>query len=1270
MAKSVPKVEFQFGIKADTFNNNLKELNNNLKVAKSNIDVASNSVKEFGKNSETLSKQYTAISKALNEAKEKVKLYENEMKKTNETMQKNKENLSKLGAEKDKLNQKYAEAVKQYGKESEEAKKLKEELDGLNDKYKEQENKVSNNVRNLEKYNVALGTAGKEVSELEYKLSLTTKAIEENANVFLQAQKKLESAGESMQKIGGTISDVSGKLLAISVPIATAGVAIAKMSMDFETSMASINTLLDDTSNLESYRSSVVNMSDDLNISIDKMTDGLYQVISALGDSGEETENMFEIMAKSAKAGGAEVNTAVSLITSGMKGYGEVNEETAQKISDLAFQTAKLGVTTFPEMASSMQQLFPLASTLNISMEELFGSMATLTGVTGNTAEVSTQLKAVFSNLIKPTTSMAELMEQYGYANGQAMLEAEGLQGVLKLLQNETGGQSDKMGELFSSTEALTAILALSGEQFDSFVSKSGQMNEALGATDKAFEKITNTSGERLSKSLNQLKNSFLEIGDSLAPTTEMIAEKVTKIAEAIAKMDAETVANIVNMAGWGVVLGTAGKAIGGVVTGVGGAITGLSKLSGLLATTFTSTTVTATGMATLNLSLGALGVAVAPVSAIVATLGTAFYLAHERNDALNKSVIDSSDSLSLAEKGFLKLAGATLETKEELENAGIVYKDFNDNISSGFRSAVAGMREDISDFNLSLHEIKLDEVFSEEEHLALAGRVSTALNNCLSAINDKQSEMSQSMNDLFMMDGILDEKEVQLIEWWNNRGSKEIEEATKLANEINEIETTAFLEGRILTAEEENAIQDRYSKIRQIELLCKASNNEEIIYAEQEFRVQVANLDAEHASALLIQRKAQAEEQLMQEKINVETQKTILRQGYEGMSEEDKFYVDEMCKKWDEAYAEKEATTKASLDSDIAYMEEHNAEALSKINIFTGEILDAVDQRYYEEYAKTQQHYDGINKITESGMYQMKNTVTGEMDTLYVSVDKTTGKIVGTYNYNSQELGAMTKKNAESLNSERVAFEETQADVIKALEDMTRTTIDKNGQIVDSNGKVVGSLKDVKNNADGTREGILNLNGQPINIKINADGTIAKLDEVRSKVDNLPTYKELYVGVVYNESGTPSYNGSSIYATGASYVDSNKVALVNESNIGWELVDPPSNRSAFTLSQSVQGDLAYVPAGTRIQTHLSSTQSMKQAVTSEVNKQLGNAFSGDIEWLAKVIVKAIEESYSKDIEVNNEWNITNNTDMDVKAMEQDINKVMKNELRKFGKIK
>lgn len=171
-----------------------------------------------------------------------------------------------------------------------------------------------------------------------------------------------------------------------------------------------------------------------------------------------------------------------------MKGYDSVNVKTAQSISDMAFQTQKLGVTTYKELAASMQPLFPLGKSLNVSYQELFGSMATLTGVTGNTAEVTTQMKGLFTGLLKPTESMSKLMQKYGYENGQAMIKAEGMQGVLKILQKETGGQSNKMAQLFSNSRALTAALALTGSQYETFKEKTAKMGKAQGSTEKLYK--------------------------------------------------------------------------------------------------------------------------------------------------------------------------------------------------------------------------------------------------------------------------------------------------------------------------------------------------------------------------------------------------------------------------------------------------------------------------------------------------------------------------------------------------------------------------------------------------------------------------------------------------------------------------------------------------------------------------------------------------------------------------------------------------------------
>lgn len=358
-------------------------------------------------------------------------------------------------------------------------------------------------------------------------LEQAAKNTKHQTNAMKKTARQIQGVGKSISGIGTSLTQK------FTVPIVGAMTASGKMADTFQQDVGQINTLLDDKSHLESYRQASVRVSNDTGLALGTVTKGMYQVVSSLGDGGKETQKIFNIMAKAAKGGGSEVSESVSLISSAMKGYGQVSESTAQKISDMAFQTQKLGVTTYKELAASMQPLFPLGKSLNVSYEELFGSMATLTGVTGNTAEVTTQMKGVFTGLLKPTKDMQNLMQKYGYANGQAMIKAEGMSGVLKILQKETGGNSDQMAKLFSNSRALTAALALTGAQYDTFNQKTKKMGQASGSTEKALKDMQ-TPMSKIRKTINILKNSMTVFGTQVLT---VVVPPITKFGNSIKKM-------------------------------------------------------------------------------------------------------------------------------------------------------------------------------------------------------------------------------------------------------------------------------------------------------------------------------------------------------------------------------------------------------------------------------------------------------------------------------------------------------------------------------------------------------------------------------------------------------------------------------------------------------------------------------------------------------------------------------------------------------------
>lgn len=284
---------------------------------------------------------------------------------------------------------------------------------------------------------------------------------------------------------------------------------VTTSAMNLNDKMADVATLLggDAKKKVANYKAEVQELAIAVGKSSDELSTGLYETISAIGD-GPDTMPIFTKIAENAVAGNVDVAESADFVTGVMKSYGDISVETAKKVSDLGFQTVKLGKTTFPELAKNMGKVAPMASSLGVKMEPLFGAMATLTGVTGNTAEVATGVRGIMKAFIKPSSDMQKVITGLGHSSGEAMIKARGFKGSLEILNKITGGSTQEMGKLFRETEALTNALALTGDQADSFTKKTQAMTDTENASRKAFEtKISTTKA---------LWNRFKQLGGTI----------------------------------------------------------------------------------------------------------------------------------------------------------------------------------------------------------------------------------------------------------------------------------------------------------------------------------------------------------------------------------------------------------------------------------------------------------------------------------------------------------------------------------------------------------------------------------------------------------------------------------------------------------------------------------------------------------------------------------------------------------------------------------
>lgn len=372
------------------------------------------------------------------------------------------------------------------------------------------------------------------------------KAVEESTNRLDDFKKKTKDANE-------LFGQVSKQAAVASTAIAALGIAAAKMAVDFNEGFGKVQTLIPGAKErIKEFQNEILNLSPAVGKTTKDLTDGLYEVISAFGDSADSAKNL-ELAAKGATAGGATTKDSIALLSAVTKGYGDTSNIAQKKVSDLAFTTVKLGQTSFPELAASIQRVTSQSNILKISQEELFSVFSSGTGVIGGAAEVSTKFSALLTEMQKPGDRLAKTFKALGVESGTELIENfGGLQGALQALKSEAEKTGEPISNLFGSAEAGKLALYASGEGAAKFTSDLQAMNQAAGATEQAFKDATtegpNAFGFQLQQSGLNAQAFAVKVGQELIPTLQSLLSPLFKGAEYLKNLDSQTIKTIIGV--------------------------------------------------------------------------------------------------------------------------------------------------------------------------------------------------------------------------------------------------------------------------------------------------------------------------------------------------------------------------------------------------------------------------------------------------------------------------------------------------------------------------------------------------------------------------------------------------------------------------------------------------------------------------------------------------------------------------------------------------
>lgn len=337
---------------------------------------------------------------------------------------------------------------------------------------------------------------------------------------------RFQAAGQMLTSAGSTLTTH------VTAPLLALGGAATSMSMQAETSMAKVNSILQlSSSEWTKYQTTLKQGANDIGMAYSDYAEAAYSAISA-GVKQADVTNFLTQSNKLAKGGLTDLATATDLLTTVQNAYG-LSQKDMQHVSDVLIQTQNKGKTTVGELGSAMGKVIPTANSLGVSVEQLGASYAIMTAGGISTAESTTYLNSMLNELGKSGSGVDKILrEQTGKSFKELMESGKSTGDVLQILSDYAEKSGKSLTDLFSSAEAGKAATALMKDGVKGFNEQLDGMINSTGACDKAFKTMNSTAKEQLTQSINKLKNAMVEIGNVMLPLVGKIAQVVGKFAD------------------------------------------------------------------------------------------------------------------------------------------------------------------------------------------------------------------------------------------------------------------------------------------------------------------------------------------------------------------------------------------------------------------------------------------------------------------------------------------------------------------------------------------------------------------------------------------------------------------------------------------------------------------------------------------------------------------------------------------------------------------
>lgn len=338
------------------------------------------------------------------------------------------------------------------------------------------------------------------IARLSVFLGLDTAAFERGADV---SEKRLKKMERSFEQSGKKLQDLGKKLsLAITAPVAAAGVAVVKMAGDFESSMIKLGISSQASADqLKQMSDLALKLGKDTIFGASDAADAMDELAKSGLSATDILNGAAEATVYLATAAGSELSPAANAITDSMQQFGLTTAQLPEAINQItgAVNQSKLD---FQDFALAIGQAGGVAGGLGVEFTDFNTVLAATSSLFASGSDAGTSFKTFLTSLSGNSKQAKNAIAEFGLQFFDATGNMRSMAEIAEELRTKLGGLSEQ-----AKTEVLKTIFGT-----DAMRTAIGLMNQGADGLDRIAAAIKRTdaasqAAKRMEGFTGQLEN-------------------------------------------------------------------------------------------------------------------------------------------------------------------------------------------------------------------------------------------------------------------------------------------------------------------------------------------------------------------------------------------------------------------------------------------------------------------------------------------------------------------------------------------------------------------------------------------------------------------------------------------------------------------------------------------------------------------------------------------------------------------------------------------